>query len=90
MEGMLFKAHAAVTEQLIEARCAVDLQEGKGATPLHIAARNGYATVTEQLIEARCNVHLLDKDAVTPIHIVASIWCCGRQRQRKQARQREV
>jgi len=50
--------HAAVTEQLIDARCNVDLQMKNGVTPLHVAAQEGYATVKKKLIEARCNVNL--------------------------------
>ena len=50
--------HAAITEQLIEARCNVNLQDKNGATPLHVAAFNGHAAVTKQLLAARCNVDL--------------------------------
>ncbi len=45
-------------EQLIVARCNVDLQTKNGDTPLHAAALNGHAhlngheTVTRQLIAA--------------------------------------
>jgi cytohesin len=54
--------HAPVTEQLIEARCDVELQETFGNTQLIIAAANGHEVVTKQLIAARCNVDLPDKD----------------------------
>jgi len=50
--------HEAATEQLIAARCNVDLQAESGNTPLHFAADNGNEAVTEQLIAARCNVDL--------------------------------
>ena len=48
--------HVAVTEQLLEARCNVDLQMQGGVSPLHCAAAKGLASVTKQLIAARCNV----------------------------------
>ena len=35
------EGHEAVTKQLIEARCNVDLQANDGCTPLHIAAHQG-------------------------------------------------
>jgi len=62
------KGHTLVTQQLIAARCNVDLQTGgsgvdkkKGrATPLIIAAQHGHAAITKQLIAARCNVDLQD------------------------------
>ena len=50
--------HASITEQLIVARCNIDLHREDGATPLIIAAANGHETVTKQLLEARCNVDL--------------------------------
>ena len=44
--------HVAVTEQLLEARCNVDLQmqDGNGVSPLFIAAEKGHAVVTHLLI----------------------------------------
>jgi ankyrin repeat protein len=50
--------HVAVTEQLLEARCNVDLQMQHGVSPLHCAAAKGHASVTKQLIVARCNIDL--------------------------------
>jgi len=64
--------HAAVTKQLIAARCSVDLQEKNGwATALLYAARQGHAAVTEQLIAAGCNVNLQMKDGRSPLHEAA-------------------
>ena len=40
-------------EELIAARCNVELQEKNGYTPLHIAADKGREAVMEQLIAAR-------------------------------------
>jgi ankyrin repeat protein len=56
---------AAVTEQLIEARCDIDLQQKDGATPLHAAAHRGLEAVTEQLIVAKCNVDFQAKNGRT-------------------------
>ena len=52
--------HEFVTEQLIEARCNMDLQQKDGSTPLHIAAGKGKDAVTKQLVGARCSVDLRD------------------------------
>jgi hypothetical protein len=48
------KGHETVTEQLITARCNVDVQENDCHTPLHFVTRYGYETVTpvtKQLID---------------------------------------
>jgi ankyrin repeat protein len=58
--------HAAITNQLIEARCSVDHQDKQGCTPLFFAAHHGHEAVTKQLIAARCNVDLQDKAGITP------------------------
>jgi ankyrin repeat protein len=63
--------HDSVTEQLIAARCGVDLQKNTGSTPLYIAAEKGHACVTEQLIAARCNVDLRTNYGATPLLIAA-------------------
>jgi ankyrin repeat protein len=65
------QGHAAITKQLIDARCNVDLQNQAGATPLLLAAGLGpkaNAAITEQLIAARCNVDLQHKDGFTALH----------------------
>jgi ankyrin repeat protein len=64
--------HAAVTKQLIAARCDVDLQQEDGGTPLHYAAQNGLEAVTEKLIAARCNVDLQANDGATPLLMAAA------------------
>ncbi len=66
------KGHAAVTEQLLKARCNVDLQDKNGFTPLHWAACRGQEAVTEQFIVARCNVDLQDNKGFTPLHMTAA------------------
>jgi ankyrin repeat protein len=38
------EGHAVVTEQLIAARCNVDLQAADLSTPLHLAAANGHGS----------------------------------------------
>ena len=63
------RGHAAITDQLIAARCNVDRQAKNGATPLFIAAYHGHAAVTTQLIVARCNVDLQTQTAATPLRI---------------------
>ena len=65
------RGHAAVTDQLIAARCNVDRQAKNGATPLFIAAYHGHAAVTTQLIVARCNVDLQTQTAATPLRIAS-------------------
>ena len=58
--------HEAVTKQLIQARCNVNLQEDEnGGMALHVAAFHGRATVTKQLLTARCNVDLQANDDAT-------------------------
>ena len=56
------EGHAAVTKQLIEARCNVDLPDKHGRTPLFMGTQEGHASVTKQLI---------DKDGDTPLHFTA-------------------
>jgi ankyrin repeat protein len=63
--------HASVTEQLIEARCNVDLQAKDGSAPLHLAGQNGHASVTVQLIQACCKHDLQMSDGRTPLYISA-------------------
>ena len=54
------KGHAAVVDQLIAARCNVDLANtDDGQTPLFIAAEQGHTPVVEQLIAARCSLNLV-------------------------------
>jgi ankyrin repeat protein len=74
------KGNAAVTKQLLAARCNVDIQDDDGYTPLHNAASydagvtfNGISlsSVTEQLIDARCNMNLQDLKGCTPLCISA-------------------
>lgn len=45
----------------------------QGATPLHIAAANGYVRVVEFLLEHHVNVDAVDKDLWTPVH-AAACW----------------
>jgi hypothetical protein len=72
----LFKAaqhgHAPDVEQLIAARCNVDLANDDGQTPLYAAAQHGHAPIVEQLIAARCNVDLpKTDDGQTPLYAAA-------------------
>ena len=66
------QGHAAVTKQLLEARCNVNLQDAHGNTPLHFTAECGNAAVTKQLVAARCNVDLQRHcNWHTPLHVAA-------------------
>jgi ankyrin repeat protein len=66
------KGHAAITKQLIAARCNVDLQEHyAAATPLHVAAQEGHDAVAKQLLAASCDVNLQTKLGFTPLHYAA-------------------
>jgi hypothetical protein len=56
-------------EQLIQARCNVDLEDMDGRTPLHVAAQAGHASVTKKLLAARCNVDLLDCRGLTALQV---------------------
>jgi len=60
-----------VVEQLIAARCNVDLQTKDGDTPLFVAAIKGASSVTRLLIAARCNMNLRTEDGFAPIHFAA-------------------
>jgi hypothetical protein len=64
--------HALVTEQLIEARCNVDLQIKDGRSPIFAAIERGHASITKQLIQARCNVDLELEDGQTPLNTAAA------------------
>ncbi|XP_050742382.1 protein phosphatase 1 regulatory subunit 16A isoform X2 [Drosophila biarmipes] len=57
------------------ARTGGDLEEPdyQCATPLHIAAANGYVRVVEFLLEQHVNVDAMDKDLWTPVH-AAACW----------------
>ena len=71
--GAAGKGHGPVVEQLIAARCNVDLATtGDTQTPLYNAAMEGHAQVVEQLIAARCNVDLATTDdGQTPLYKAA-------------------
>lgn len=51
-----------------------------GATPLHIAAANGYLSVVQLLIEHSVDVNVCDNDRWTPLHGVA---CWGNEQHTK-------
>ncbi len=68
---LLRNGHAAVTKELIQARCNMDLQREDGCTALFSAAQNGHETVTEQLIAARSNVDPQLPCGATPLFIAA-------------------
>ncbi len=76
----------SITEQLIVARCNIDLHREDGATPLIIAAANGYDSVTKQLLEARCNVDLQVQDGESALYNAAKNGHAGVTKQLIEAR----
>jgi ankyrin repeat protein len=63
--------HPSVTDQLIEGRCDVNLQDQHGLSVRYMTAQNGHASVANQLIEAHCNVDLRDKVGYSPLYLSA-------------------
>lgn len=51
----------------------LEIPDAQGATPLHIAAANGYVRVVEFLLEQNVNVDAVDNDFWTPVH-AAACW----------------
>ncbi len=45
--------------------------EGRGRTPLHLAAELGYADIAALLIENRADIHALDMDGKSPLLVAA-------------------
>ena len=61
----------AIADQLISARCNIDIQnECDGSTSLHMAANQGHATVIKKLLVAQCTVDLQAKNGATPLYVV--------------------
>lgn len=56
----------------------LELQDHQGATPLHVAAANGYARAVEFLLDHHVNVDATDVDLWTPCHAAA---CWGHVRE---------
>ena len=72
------KGHASVTEQLIAARCDVNLQNNiTGNTLLHITAITGDEAVTKQLLAVRCNVDLQDTNGLTALQAAERLGHAG-------------
>ena len=55
------------SSELLEAR------DGQGATPLHVAAANGYLSVVEFLLDNHASTESVDNDRWQPIH-AAACW----------------
>ncbi|XP_055693232.1 protein phosphatase 1 regulatory subunit 16A isoform X2 [Lutzomyia longipalpis] len=51
----------------------LEMPDHQGATPLHIAAANGYARVVEFLLDQHIVVDAVDNDLWTPVH-AAACW----------------
>lgn len=56
----------------------LEIPDRQGATPLHIAAANGYIKVVEFLLENHVAVDAVDNDVWTPVHAAA---CWGHVKQ---------
>ena len=51
----------------------LEYRDGQGATPLHIAAANGYLSVLEFLLDHHCSTEVCDEDLWQPLH-AAACW----------------
>ena len=51
----------------------LEYRDGQGATPLHIAAANGYLSVLEFLLDHHCSTEVCDVDLWQPLH-AAACW----------------
>ena len=51
----------------------LEFRDGQGATPLHIAAANGYLAVLEFLLDHHCSTEVCDVDLWQPLH-AAACW----------------
>ncbi|XP_013393458.1 protein phosphatase 1 regulatory inhibitor subunit 16B isoform X2 [Lingula anatina] len=60
-------------KQLAEEKKDLEFVDENGATPLHIAAANGYESVVEFLLDHHVSVDVRDVDGWTPIH-GAACW----------------
>nr|CAH7721312.1 unnamed protein product [Callosobruchus chinensis] len=49
----------------------VDLQDKKGMTPLHFAAKNGSLYMVKSLIKKKAVIEVPNKDVMTPLHFAA-------------------
>ena len=60
-----------MAKALIDAGADIHAKDGRGATPLHIAASNGHADMAKALIDAGADIHAKDKVGATPLHHAA-------------------
>merc|ERR1719251_569269 len=51
----------------------LEFRDSQGATPLHIAAANGYLAVLEFLLDHHCSTEVCDVDLWQPLH-AAACW----------------
>ncbi|KAH7642320.1 ankyrin repeat domain containing protein 24 [Dermatophagoides farinae] len=60
-------------KELVQNGYDIDLKDEQGATPLHIAAANGYMSVIEFLVDNNASIDECDNDLWQPIH-AAACW----------------
>ena len=58
---------------LLESGVDVNIKNGRGLIPLHLACWNGYPEIVKILLKAGANVDTQDGEGETPLHI-ASWW----------------
>jgi ankyrin repeat protein len=73
------KGHEALVQTLLEFGADVKVADGKGNTPLHIAAHYGHEAVVKTLLEAPggCDVNMAKDNGATPLFIAARFWSFG-------------
>lgn len=60
-------------KKLAEQGGDLEYRDAQGATPLHIAAANGYSSVVEFLLDNHVSTDVVDNDLWQPIH-AAACW----------------
>ncbi|XP_023234600.1 protein phosphatase 1 regulatory subunit 16A-like isoform X1 [Centruroides vittatus] len=60
-------------EWIVENGGDIEYKDNQGATPLHVAAANGYLSVVEYLLENNVSTEVVDDDLWQPIH-AAACW----------------
>ena len=61
-----------MVEALLAAKADVNARDAGGATPLHLAAAQGFKSVAEVLLAAKADVNARDQRGDTPLHMAAA------------------